>query len=254
MQASSWQRVLIRRISWLLPPLLIACQSSPAELYVLSAQPAPESGAPSQAKLVDAAGRPASRSPDSGKPLGTVGIAVSVPEYLDRSEIVERANANELKPSYKAQWAESLSIDASRVVSEDLEALLPSANVVMLPSRARRSIDYEVNINLVRFESDAAGSAMVVGEWTIGASDGHELASGRFRHSEPLAEAGFGAMAAAMSRNLAAVSADIANALGRLPSSQQNAQATQRRAIAPAHRAAHAQEAGAPATKELDRE
>src|SRR5260221_10340011 len=125
MRASSRPWALTRRLSWLLPPLLIACQSSPAELYVLSAQPAAESGAPSQATRVDAAGLPAPRSPDSGKPFGTVGIAVSVPEYLDRSEIVERAGANELKPSYKAQWGESLSIDASRVVSEDLESLLP---------------------------------------------------------------------------------------------------------------------------------
>jgi uncharacterized protein len=252
MQASPWQRALTRRLSWLLPPLLVACQSSPAELYVLSAQPAPESGTPSQAKL--AADRSAPRSPNSGKPIRTVGIAVSVPEYLDRAEIVERASANELKPSYNAQWGESLSIDAARVVSEDLEALLPSANVVMLPSRARRSIDYEVNVNLVRFESDAAGSAMVVGEWTIGASDGHELASGRFRHSEPLAQAGFAAMAAAMSRNLAAVSVDVANALGRLRPAQQDAHARQRKAISPAHPAARAREAGTPVTKEFDRE
>jgi uncharacterized lipoprotein YmbA len=76
---------------------------------------------------------------------------------------------------------------------------------------------------------DGAGSATVVGEWTIGARDGHELASGRFRHSEPLAQAGFAAMAAAMSRNLAAVSADIANALGRLRLAQQDAQARPRR-------------------------
>jgi uncharacterized lipoprotein YmbA len=253
MQESSWQSALTRRVAWLLPSFLVACQSSPAELYVLSAQPAPTSSALSQAKLVDATGRPAPHSVSPGKPLGTVGIAVSVPEYLDRPEIVERAGANELKPSYKAQWAESLSIDASRVVSEDLEAFLPSANVVLLPSRARRSIDYEVNVNLVRFESDAAGSAIIVGDWTIGASDGHELASGRFRRSEPIARPGFGEMAAAMSRNLAAVSADIADALGRLSPSLQNAPATQGKAIAPAHRPRHEREAGTPAGTELDR-
>jgi uncharacterized protein len=254
MQASSWQRALTRRLSWLLPPMLIACQSSPAQLYVLSAQPAPASSALSEAKLADAAGRRAPRAVDPGKPLSTVGIAVSVPEYLDRSEIVERASANELRPSYKAQWAESLSIDASRVVSEDLEALLPSANVVMLPSRARRSIDYEVNIDLRRFESDAAGSTIVVGEWTIDASDGHELANGRFRRSEPIAQAGFGEMAAAMSRNLAAVSTDIAAALGRLSPPLQGAQAMQGKPIAPAQRATLARQVGTPATTELDRE
>jgi uncharacterized lipoprotein YmbA len=231
MRASSWRSSLKKPSLWLLPLLLMACQSSPTELYVLSSQTAPEGGAVSQAQLVDVANRRLPRSRDPVKPVGTLGIAVTVPEYLDRSDIVVRTGANELKPDSRAQWGESLSIDAARVVGEDLETLLPSANVVILPSRARRSVDYAIDINLVRFENDAAGSSVLAGEWTISASDGRELASGRFRRREPIAKAGFSEMAAAMSRNLAAVSADLAGALKQLSPSLQKAQVVQRNEI-----------------------
>jgi uncharacterized lipoprotein YmbA len=215
MQASSRRLELKRPLSWLVPLLLAACQSSPAQLYVLSSQTAARQNAGS-AQLVDAAGRDLLRPTYSGKLVATLGVAVTVPEYLDRLDIVERAGANELKPSNKAQWGESLSVDATRVVVEDLEALLPSANVVILPSRARRSLDYEVDINLIRFEGDASGNSVMAGEWTISASDDHELASGRFMRREPIAGTGFSEMAAAMSRNLAAVSADLAAAFKQL--------------------------------------
>jgi uncharacterized protein len=215
MQASSRRLRLKRPLSWLIPLLLAACQSSPAQLYVLSSPTAARQNAGS-AQLVEAAGRDLPQPTYFGKLVGTLGVAVTVPEYLDRLDIVERAGANELKPSKKAQWGESLSVDATRVVVEDLEALLPSVNVVIVPSRTPRSLDYEVDINLIRFEGDASGNSVIAGEWTISASDGHELASGRFMRPEPIAERGFSEMAAAMSRNLAAVSSDLATAFKQL--------------------------------------
>jgi uncharacterized lipoprotein YmbA len=220
MHASLRQSALARPLFWLVPLLLAACQSSPAQLYLLSSQTAARQNAGS-AQLVDAAGRGLPRPADRGKLAGTLGVAVTVPEYLDRLDIVERAGANEVKPSEKAQWGESLSIDATRVVVEDLEALLPSASVVILPSRSRRSLDYEVDIELIRFEGDATGNSVMAGEWTISASDGHVLASGRFTRTEPIAQTGFSEMAAAMSRNLAAVSADLAAAFKQLAPSPQ---------------------------------
>jgi uncharacterized lipoprotein YmbA len=215
MYASSRRLALRTPLSWLVPLLLAACQSSPSQLYILSSQTAARQNAGS-AQLADAAGGDLPRPAASSKLASTLGVTVTVPEYLDRLDIVERVGANELKPSNTAQWGESLSIDATRVVVEDLEALLPPASVVMLPSRSRRSLDYQVDITLVRFEGDARGNSVMAGEWSISASDGHELASGRFARSEPIGQTGFSETAAAMSRNLAAVSADLAAAFKQL--------------------------------------
>lgn len=151
----------------------------------------------------------------SGGPL--VGVAVSIPEYLDRPDIVERTSANEVKPDYSAQWGENLATTATRALAGNLEQMAPAYDISMLPSSRRGSFDYLVNLNLTRFESDDHGVSTLAGRWSISDGDGVELAAGRVQRSENAGGPGHDAMAAAMSRNLAAVSGKIAQALRKLP-------------------------------------
>ena len=213
---------LWRGIATLVPLLLATlgagCSSRPSQLYLLnSLAPSPQSPMAAQAGITSkdsGSSRPAGMSTGASGPL--VGVAVTVPEYLDRLDIVERTGANEVKPIQSAQWGESLAVAATRAVAENLIALLPSDDVIMLPSRSRRSFEYQVNLDLTRFESDSQGRSTVAGRWSISDREGTERATGRVLRSEPAERAGYDAMAAAMSRNLAAVSADIADALQRL--------------------------------------
>lgn len=192
------------------------CSSPPSQLYVLSAQSA--TGTAGQARSEATAGfgssRPAGAPRSSTAP--TVAVTVTVPEYADRTNMVERTGANELKPIYTAQWAENLGVTATRAVSENLASLLPSDDVVMLPSRGRRSFDYQVNLDLTRFESDSQGVATVAGRWSISDSTGTERASGRVSRTEAARQEGYAGMAEAMSRNLAAISDTIAGSLRRV--------------------------------------
>ncbi len=201
----------------LLPLLfLAACSSPPAQLYLLSSTVAPS---PHQtAAQPDLAGHGSSRPVGGAMPADAprVGVNVSVPDYADHTHMVERTSANELKPLYDAQWAENPAVTATRTLTEDLTALLPSDDVLMLPSRSGRGLEYEVRLDLTRFESDARGASVLRGRWSILDSEGKERARGRVARSEQVGEGGYEEMAAAMSRNLAAVSADIAAALERL--------------------------------------
>jgi uncharacterized protein len=197
----------------LLASLLVACQSGPSRLYVLNSATAPSVDRTPILASADPResghGLPASPSP-------LLGVSVTLPQYLDTLDIVERVGANELKPNPDAQWGERLSIDATRVVAENITARLPSVEVIMLPSRAHRMPDYDVEVDLTRFESEAAGEALARGRWTISDSAGRELRSARVWRQEPVNGAGYEATAAAMSRILAAVSADIAAAVETL--------------------------------------
>lgn len=197
--------------------LLAACSSPPAKVYVLSSTIAPPHQTAAQSDLTSA-GSGSSRVVGGAMPADAprVGVNVSVPEYADHTHMVERTSANELKPLYDAQWAENPAVTATRTVTEDLAALLPSDDVLMLPSRSGRGLDYEVRLDLTRFESDAQGTSILRGRWSILDSEGKERARGRVALSEQAAKGGYEDMAAAMSRNLAAVSADIAAALQRL--------------------------------------
>jgi uncharacterized protein len=189
------------------------CQSPPSRLYLLNSIPATPQ--PQAATAASGSSRPAPGGAHASGPV--IGVSVSVPEYLDRTDIIERTSANELKPNYDAQWGENLAVTASRTVSDNLATLLPSDDIMMLPSRSRRRFDYQVNLDLTRFESDPQGVSTLAGRWSISNSEGVEKASGHVLRTEPASGTGYDAMAAAMSRNLAAVSSDIANALQRLP-------------------------------------
>ena len=216
-----------RRIALVaLPPLLAllaaGCQSPPSRLYLLSSIPATPQ--PQAAAAASGSSRPAPAAAHANGPV--IGVSVTIPEYLDRTDIIERTSANELKPVYDAQWGENLAVTAARTVSDNLATLLPSDDIMMLPSRSRRSFDYQVNLDLTRFESDPQGISTLAGRWSISDSEGVEKASGHVLRKEPASGPGYDAMAAAMSRNLAAVSSDIANALQRLPAQSMSSAAS----------------------------
>ena len=90
--------------------------------------------------------------------------------------------------------------------------MLGAERVVMLP--ARSEVDYEVALDLRRFEIDANGQALMIGRWSvIDAKNRKEIARGGLRRSEPVADSSYDAIAAAMSQNLAVASDDIAAAI-----------------------------------------
>ena len=196
-----------------------ACSSPPSQLYVLSATlPAGQAQAVAQSGGSGLGSDSAQRATAAPRARGALlAVAVNVPEYLDRLDIVERTGSNELKPDYKAQWGESLSVTATRSLAEDLGTLLPRDDVVIMPSRGPRDIDYQVTLDLTRFESSTDGESVLAGRWSIADAGGKERASGRVLHADRAAQGDYAGMAAAMSRNLAAASSEIAAAVQRLP-------------------------------------
>lgn len=194
--------------------MTIACASSPSRLYVLSPIIASPQVAAADPGTAVAAASTAPMKRFSSGPL--IGVSVTVPDYLNRLDIVERTSGNELKPIYSAQWGEDLAVTASRALADDLSALLPAADIIMLPSRSNRDIDYQLTLTLTSFESDSTGTSTLAGRWSIDDSSGTEIGGGRLLRSQSAKPGDYAAMAAAMSRNLADAGGEIAGALQRL--------------------------------------
>jgi uncharacterized lipoprotein YmbA len=228
----STRQVATFALSLLLTTLASGCSSSPSQLYLLNSLPMPTTSQSAVPHDMALAGYGSSRAsgPSQRSTAPAVAVSVTVPEYLDRADVVERTSANELKPIYSAQWGESLAVNATRTVTDNLVALLPADDIVGLPSRSRRRFDYEVNLDLTRFESDATGLSTLAGRWSISDATGMERASARVFRSEQAGGEGYAAMAAAMSRNLAAVSGEIASVLQRVSSHASTPGVTPRRA------------------------
>jgi hypothetical protein len=140
---------------------------------------------------------------------------VRLPEYLDRPQIATRSEGNEVRLHETERWAGSLQEDVSRVLVENLSALLAgkrvtvvrwtSAMQTMAPFRNRLAIE------ILRFEGSVGGTAVLKARYALLGPDGKKVISaGESTVREPAGGTDYEALVAAMSRALAAFSREIA--------------------------------------------
>lgn len=132
---------------------LLACTHTPTpHYYVLSAT-----------------GGAAAASLRSGPPVGLGPI--TLPEYLDRAQVVTRATDSRLELSMNHRWAEPLAASFARALLTNLEYEMPSANIVVHPWRTSVGIARQVQIEVTRFDSGADGTFHLHARWTISSPD-----------------------------------------------------------------------------------
>ena len=92
-------------------------------------------------------------------------------------------------------------------------ALLPGVRIALFPWTGPRSIQYQILVDVIRFDGALGGSAVLEARWRILDADRKELREGRFVVSEPAGGPGYPALVGAMSRSLGALSREVAAAL-----------------------------------------
>jgi len=151
---------------------------------------------------------PAAVAADYGVLVGPV----SVPAAVDRPEFVVQVAPNRVDVDEFNRWVGPLGDAIARAVAGDLAALLRTPDVATAPF-ANFEPAYRVTINVQRFESLPGEAGLVEAVWTVRPTAGGPVRSGRTLAREPVQGTGFDALAAAHSRALARLSADIAAAL-----------------------------------------
>ena len=168
--------------------LLAACGSPPRERFYTLDAPEP----------------PASAD-------GALSIAVgpvTIPELVDRPQFVVRVGANQVTIAEQARWAEPLKSAIARVVAANLASALSARAVSQRNSEA----DHRVALDVQRFESGPGDSVLIDAVWTVTSSKGPRR-SGRSVVQEKVKVMEYGALAAAHSAALAALSREIAEAI-----------------------------------------
>jgi len=143
--------------------------------------------------------------------FGVVVGPVSIPAAVDRPEFVVQIAPNRVDVDQFNRWAAPLGDGIASVVAGNLVVLLGTPQVAT-GTLANFNPDYRVTINVQRFESVRAESAIVDALWTV-QKIGGPARSGRTVAREAVQGEGFDALAAAHSRALATMSADIAAAI-----------------------------------------
>ena len=137
---------------------------------------------------------------------------VSVPASVDQPQFVVQVAPNRVEVDEFNRWAAPLSDSIARAVAGDLAVLLGTPDVATAPL-ANFNPAYRVTIDVQRFESVQGQAALVEAVWTVRKTAGGETRSGRTVAREAVQGDGFDALAAAHSRALATMSADIAAAI-----------------------------------------
>lgn len=173
--------------------------SPPSQFYLMT--PLPEAEAPREAAL------------GQGGPVLGIG-PVKLPAYLDRPEVVTRASPNALTVAEFNRWAEPLADNFTRVLAMNLGVLADTERVSIYPWPRSVPVDYQVAVDVDRFDAAANNQVVLIARWRVLAGEeGRPVRSSRTVVSEPVAMAGYEALAAAMSTSVATLSREIAAAI-----------------------------------------
>lgn len=154
--------ILALTIKLLLILSLMGCAgtSKPSKFYLLLTLPDAED--------------PAQLTANSGVPSVLVG-PITLAAYLDRDKIVTRTGGNELAINEFARWGEPLQDNFYRVLIDNLSYLLNTSEVYSFHRNNASRFNFQVAIDVIRFDSTQNGASYLSAFWSILGEDGRTI-------------------------------------------------------------------------------
>ena len=176
----------------------------------------------------------ASAPPDQFYRLGAPGLAatavlrqspvvliaaVSVPDLVDRPQIVTLGPGSRVQVSDQLRWAEPLKLAIGRLLAERISARLGLAQVWAYPAEPGADAQLRVNVAVQRFDSETGVAASSTLLWTVRRVRDGATRSGRSEVRGTPSDASLGALIEAHGQGLAKAGDEIAAALAELSAS-----------------------------------
>ena len=184
--------------------LFIGCSSSPnTRFYVLNSMGGPGKEA----------------QPSAGERCFSIGVGpVKIAQYLDRPQIVTRAGSNEIRLAEFDNWAESLERNISRVLGENLSALVCTKTIMVIPWSGLVPLDYRVEVEILHLDGKPGEGAALEAQWFVfaGGDTKKLLIAKKSAFTEPWGGQDYQALVSAQSRAIGALSREIAEAIKTL--------------------------------------
>jgi len=179
--------------------LAAGCASPPSYFYTLSRTASP-------------AAAPATSTSN----LSVVVGPVSIPAIVDQPQIVVSTGPNQVSIDEYHRWASPLANNIARVVAENLVTILGTPRVSLFQQSLNAEAQYRVAIEVQSFESAPGEAATLNAVWVVRRIKDGKAETGRTSVREPTQGKDFDALAAAHSRALARLSADVAEVIRAL--------------------------------------
>jgi uncharacterized lipoprotein YmbA len=167
-------------------------------------------------------GAPLAEGPAAPAAAGfTVGLGpVRLAEYLRRPELLTRTSETEIRPSRRDRWAEPLDAALPRVLAEELARGLDTPRVALHPWFRRHRPDFQIVVDVLQFERDAAGAAVLAARWEVRElADGGRRVDRESRFAREPGAPDTPALVAALHATLVDLAGEIAAAVGELAAS-----------------------------------
>ena len=141
-----------------------------------------------------------------------VGIGpIEIPDYLDRPEIVTRAEQNQLILSEFNLWGGTLKADINRVLLENISSFLAGDEIPIITWKATMTETHRVPVVIARFDGSPNGSITLKARWSLLDKEGKAFEY--FRETNitiPVNGGSYGSVVTAMSEALGELSKEIA--------------------------------------------
>ena len=140
---------------------------------------------------------------------------VRVREYLNRPQIVTRIQANKIILHEFHSWGEPLDRNFAVVLGGNLANLLSTDRIVFFPWRRRPNFDYQVVVDVMRFDGGLGGEASLKVHyyiWAVGEGEVEDRRIGTWKasFSRQTRDDSFEALVSAMSELVGDLSREIA--------------------------------------------
>lgn len=196
-QRTSFRHLLCAAISAL---SLSACGTPPREqFYTLNAAPL--------------------TSGKAGSPLLVVA-QVSLPEMLDRPQIVLRNGEHQIHLLELQRWAEPLKSNFSAALAGQLQTQLPDWQLAMREQHSSRDAKWELWLDVQRFDLTPQQSTLLVASWQLRQREGQLSQRGQSSISEECKGCEIPALIAAQQRAIGKLAQEIAHQAKRLQATQ----------------------------------
>jgi uncharacterized protein len=145
----------------------------------------------------------------------TVAVGpITIPDYLDRPQIMTRSSTYEFHIAEFDRWAGSLKEDITRVVAENLSVMLSQDHIHVYPWKWGMTAKYQVLLDLMRFDAIPDGNIFLTAHWSIMDNEGtQKLITLETNIREKIQGQDYNAKVAAMSKALEDLSRNIAKAI-----------------------------------------
>ena len=144
-----------------------------------------------------------------------INIAISsitLPELVDRPQLVDRGEGSQVEIVEFQRWAEPLKSGIARTLAENISRLTGADMVAVYTQTAASDADWRLFVDIQRFDA-TADTVSVEAHWTLRGVKNGKSFSGKGRSVKKSAAPGYQGLVSAYSAALATLSNEMAGAI-----------------------------------------